>query len=307
MTSCAVGDGSGWNGIIRAAIRQRRRGADHRHDQDFAESVGNDGADQAGIEHHDGTGDPGHAAAHQGKQLAAREPHQIGADQERRFDMTDKDVNRGTEAERPADPDRAPQHPGKGLYDALQDTPIEQQRGKRADHQHQRQRAKGEDKAGPRLGFGKRQLAAAEIAEDKTGPGLGGVLQCLDGAVQHQKRRPRRREPQKHKSQGELEQHADGHDPPRHAGPVLAQHPGEQQDDSDAEAPAHRAIGQYLGGLGHHPLKALCGIANGRIDPRENGLRRNVPCAIGSYTSNFHLELGIGCQPEHHNIRDADY
>jgi len=35
------------------------------------------------------------------------EPHQIRADQERRLDMADKDVHRGAEAERAADPDRA--------------------------------------------------------------------------------------------------------------------------------------------------------------------------------------------------------
>jgi hypothetical protein len=37
-----------------------------------------------------------------------REPHQIGANQQRLFDMTDKDVDRGTEAERPSEPDRPP-------------------------------------------------------------------------------------------------------------------------------------------------------------------------------------------------------
>ena len=38
--------------------------------------------------------------------------------------MADKNMNGSTEAERAADPDRAPQHPRKGLHDALQDTPV---------------------------------------------------------------------------------------------------------------------------------------------------------------------------------------
>ena len=70
---------------------------------------------------------------------------QIGPDQQRRLDMPDKDMHRRAEAERPADPDRAPQHPGEGLHDALQHAPVEQQRRQRADHQHHRQRAEGED------------------------------------------------------------------------------------------------------------------------------------------------------------------
>ena len=98
--------------------------------------------------------------------------------------MADKDVHCGTEAERAADPDRAAQHPSERLYDALQHVPVEQQGSERADHQHQRQCAKGEDKAGAGPRLGKRQLAPAKIAEDKAGAGLGGTLQPVDRAVQ---------------------------------------------------------------------------------------------------------------------------
>ena len=98
--------------------------------------------------------------------------------------MADEDMHRSAEAERAADPDRAPQQPGKRLHDALQDAPVEQQGGKRADHQHQRQRAKGKDEAGAGPRLGKRQLAAPEIAKNEAGPCLGRILQTLDGTVQ---------------------------------------------------------------------------------------------------------------------------
>ena len=160
--------------------------------------------------------------------------------------MADEDVHRGTEAERAADPDSASQHPGKRLHDALQDAPVEQQGGERADDQHQRERPEGEDEAGAGPGLGKRQLPAAQITENKAGAGLGGALQPLDGPVQQQERRPGQRKSQKHQSEGELQQHAHDDDAPRHARAVLTQPPREQQDDGDAEKPAHRPIRQHI-------------------------------------------------------------
>jgi hypothetical protein len=109
---------------------------------------------------------------------------QVGADQQRRLDMADKDVHRRAEAERPADADGPPQHPGERLHDALQHPPVEQERRQRADDQHHRQGAKREDEAAAGLGLGKGQFGAAEIAEDKAGAGLGRLLQRLDRLVQ---------------------------------------------------------------------------------------------------------------------------
>ena len=184
--------------------RQRRRGADDGGGQDMAERAGDDRADQRGVQHHDGAGDAGHAAAHQREQLAAFELRQIGPDQQRRLDMPDKDMHRRAEPERPADPDRAPQHPGESLHDALQHAPVEQERRQRADHQHHRQRAEREDigRAGPALG--ERQFAAAEIAEDKPGAGLGRLLDRLDRVRQQQKRRRGRRKFQEQQRQRRL-------------------------------------------------------------------------------------------------------
>jgi hypothetical protein len=174
---------------------------------------------------------------------------QVGADQQRRLDMADKDVHRRAEAERPADPDGAPQHPGKSLHDQLQDAPVEQQRRQGADHQHHRQRLEREDKAGTRLGLDKRQIAPAEIAENKAGASVGRLLQRLDALVQQQEHGRCRREFEKQQGEAELQQHAGDDDPPRHAKPVLADRPGDEQQDGDAEEPSHfTASGSAFGG-----------------------------------------------------------
>ena len=67
--------------------------------------------------------------------------------------------------------------------------------------------------------------------------------------VQQQKHGSRRRKFEKQQRQAKLQQHSRGNDPPRHAKPVLAQHPGEEQDCGNAEKPAHRAAsGGTFGG-----------------------------------------------------------
>src|ERR1051326_5984286 len=93
---------------------------------------------------------------------------------------------------------------------------MKQERRERADDEHHWQRAKREDEALAGLGLGKRQFGAAEIAKDKTGAGLGRLLQRLDRLVQHKKHGGRRREFQKQEREGELQQDARDDDPPGH-------------------------------------------------------------------------------------------
>ena len=123
----ASADGSGRNGTISAAMASAAGVLITAAIRMLPSASGMTGPSDRGVEHHHRAGDPGHAAAHQREQFAAREPHQIGADQQRRLDMADKDMHRRAEAQRPADPDRAAQHPGEDLDDALQHAPIEQQ------------------------------------------------------------------------------------------------------------------------------------------------------------------------------------
>ena len=168
------------------------------------------GAEHRGIEHHHGAGDPGHAAAHQREQLAALHAHQIRADQQRRLDMADKDCTAAPRPSGPPMPDDAAQHPGEGADDALQYAPIEQQGRQRADHQHQRQCAESEDKAGARLDFGEGRRAAAEIAEDEAGAGVGRLLQRLNRVVEQQECRRGGRKFEQQQRQRELQRNPRG-------------------------------------------------------------------------------------------------
>ena len=55
---------------------------------------------------------------------------EIGPDQQRRLDHADEDMHGRADAQRPADAERSPQHPGEART-ILQHAPVEQQRGQR--------------------------------------------------------------------------------------------------------------------------------------------------------------------------------
>jgi hypothetical protein len=163
---------------------QRRRGRNDRSDENMPERIGNDRPENARVNDHHGAGDAGHAAAHQSEQLAARHGFEIGAHQQRRFDHADENMDGGAKAKRAADAERSPQRKGDRADDFLQNAKIEQEGGERADDQHQRQSAKGENEARVRLRLRKWRRAAAEIAENEGRAGVGGLLQRLDAGVQ---------------------------------------------------------------------------------------------------------------------------
>ena len=132
------------------ADEDRGRRAEHGGDHQVRGRVGDDRAEHGGVEHQHGAGDAGHAAGHHDEQLAAREPRQIGPDEQRRLDHAEEDVGGGREPDRAADAERALEHPGKAAHDRRQHAPIEQQRGEHAHHQHDRQRLQGEHEVGAR-------------------------------------------------------------------------------------------------------------------------------------------------------------
>ena len=200
----------------------------------MAERVGHDRPEDRAVDHHDGSGDAGHAAAHQREQFAARHGLEIGPHQQRRLDHADEDVHGGADPERPADAGRLAQDPGEAGDDALQNAPVEQQRGERADRQDQRKGAKGENEARPRMGFGKRQRAAAEIAEDEGRPGIGGLLQRFDGRGEPEDEGDDRWRVEEQQSQGELQRHAGHDDADRHGPPVLAERKGQREKQNQA-------------------------------------------------------------------------
>jgi hypothetical protein len=97
--------------------------------------VGNERAKDDGVDHQHGAGDAGHAAGHHDEQLAARQPREIGPDEQRRLDHAEEDVGGGREPDRAADAKRALQQPGEAAHDRRQHAPIEQKRGQHAHHQ----------------------------------------------------------------------------------------------------------------------------------------------------------------------------
>ena len=85
------------------------------------------------------------------------------------------------------------------------------------------------------MGLGEGQRAAAEIAEDKPGAGVGRVLQRLNAVIEQEERLGcRRKFEQQHRDRG-LQQHAGDDDADRHAKPVLADRPGDQQQHRDPQ------------------------------------------------------------------------
>jgi len=79
------------------------RRADDRCDQNVPHHAGNLRAENGCVEDHDGAGDVGHAAAHRDEQFAAREPIEIGPDQQRRFQHAQKNIGRRAESDGAAD------------------------------------------------------------------------------------------------------------------------------------------------------------------------------------------------------------
>ena len=93
------------------ADQDRGRRAQHRGDHEMRGGVRDHRAEHGGVEHQHGAGDAGHAAGHHDEQLAAREPREIGPDEQRRLDHADEDVGGGRKPDRAADAERALQEP----------------------------------------------------------------------------------------------------------------------------------------------------------------------------------------------------
>lgn len=73
---------------------------------------------------------------------------------------------------------------------------MEEKGGKGAHHQHERQRAEGEDERGRGVRLGEGGGPAGQVAENERGAGLGGPLQGGQGGVEREDRlaQPRDRE-----------------------------------------------------------------------------------------------------------------
>ena len=154
--------------------RERGRCADHRRDQDVAERVGNDRA-RGSRRKAPSPCRRCRPCRRSSARISRRAP--CAADKAgpaaalRYCRQRYAPPRRGRARRRPPSCGAAPRRRPATM--TLQNAPIEQQRGQRADRQHQRQGAESEDEAEPGLRLGERQRPAAEIAEDEAGAGVG--------------------------------------------------------------------------------------------------------------------------------------
>ena len=197
--------------------------------------VGNERAEQSGVDHQNRAGDAGHAAGHYDEQLAAREACQVRPDEQRRLDHAEKDIGRSREPDRPADLERALQEPGEAVHQRRQDAPMEQERGQYAHHQHDRQGLQRQHKFRPRHLELVGKLAATEIAENEggAGPACGGDR--IDRIVDRREHARGARDLEQDDRGNERHHQRDRGLPPRYAAAVFADDPGKGEQGEDAE------------------------------------------------------------------------
>ena len=116
---------------------------------------------------------------------------------------------------------------------------MKQQRRQGADHQNDRQGAKGEDEGAAGAGLGEGQRPAAEIAEDEARARRGRLLQRLDAVVEHEEDLRRMGRLDEQQGQRPLQDDPAEHDAQGNAPAVLAQRPGEEEEGCVSEKSLH--------------------------------------------------------------------
>jgi hypothetical protein len=159
------------------------RGRDDRGGQHVGGGVGQHVMQDGGVGDHGRAGHAGHADRDQHEEFRARQLVEIGADEDRAFDLAHEDGGGGGQGRRAAQAQRLLEDEAEALGHPLQDLPVPQQRRQRADHQDHRHDAEGEDEARARIADRERLVAARQEAEHEGGAGLGGAAQPLDRAI----------------------------------------------------------------------------------------------------------------------------
>lgn len=191
-----------------------------------ATASGSTGAQDCRVQEEHRAGDGGHAADHDGEELAARHPGEIRPHEKRRLDHADEDVRGGGKPNHPAYTHQLLQGKRKDAHDRRQHAPIEEQRAQRAHHEHDRQRPEGEHESCSGIRDLERGRTASEVAEHQARPGLGRLLEHEQRVVQLEKGFLHQRDLQEYDGHDELQDEA-GHDgPPRHRGALFAGEPG---------------------------------------------------------------------------------
>ena len=214
----------------------RRRGNQSRR-QDIAHRVGNGGAKDAAIDHHDRAGNPGHAAAHQGEELAALHFCEIGSDEDGRLDHADEKIDRRARAERAADADGPAQHEGHAADDFLHHAPVEQQGGQGADHENEREDLEGEDERRAFRNGVEGQGRSAQIAEYEGCPCFRRAVDGADAAGERRHEGACGRKFQQQHGKRDLQRDAGRHGAPGHGAPILGEKEGEAKQAGEGEKP----------------------------------------------------------------------
>ncbi len=169
---------------------------------------------------------------------------EIGPHQDRRFHHADEDIDGGAGSQRPADADGSAQDEGHAGDHALQQTPMEQQRRQRANHEDHRKDAEGQRQGRALAVELEGKGAAADIAEDKAGARLGGAVERAHPLREEGHRARRRWNFQQQHGERRLQGDAGDDDARGNGATVLAEEGGEAEQGDEGET----AVKQMHGG-----------------------------------------------------------
>jgi hypothetical protein len=124
---------------------------------------------------------------------------------------------------------------GHRAHDGRKNAPVEEKRSERAQHEHQRQRAKRQHEARGSRPLLERLLAAAQEAEHEAGSLLRRLLQREERVVQFEKERLGEGHLEQQRRERDLEQRAGSDDAPGKGAAVLGEEPGDAEEGEEAE------------------------------------------------------------------------
>ena len=211
---------------------ERSRGVHHAG----GEQIGQRRPEQR-VAHQRRPGDGREAGGHDREQLGAREPAEVGLDQQRRLGLAQEDHRRGVQRldlRRPQEPE---DRPADDVHDPLDHAQVVQEPDERAEEDDHRQHLEREDR---RLAL-RHQLAEEEL------DALGRVAdQGVDLAGDEVERVLAHRPAQDEEREPGLQGEADGDRAPRDAAPAVGRQERHRQDHDDAQQPPQVAHGRMM-------------------------------------------------------------
>ena len=208
----------------------------------MAECIGDDRPEYAGVKGHNRAGDTGHAGRHDDEQFAPTDAGEVGTNQQRRLDHTDKDICRRRHADRPADAQRLLEHHRERAHHDRQHAPVIEHRRQGTHHQNHWQCLKGENETGPGSSLRIWQQGAAEKAENEARPGAACGGDGQEDVVARRKRLPRTGQPKDRHGERELQANATDDGSPRDGGSLAGDGPCQTQEEQIADGGLQHGI-----------------------------------------------------------------